>query len=110
MVLNILRKAFGKTTDATPKETAKKQASKAPAEPDLVGFVEYAVTELVDDPTKVNVKSTEKDDQIHIEISCDKPDIGKVIGKKGKTIGAIRSLATGVARRTGKHVKLDVLD
>ena len=45
-----------------------------------------------------------------IELSVEKADIGKIIGKKGKTINAIRTLLMSVASRNGIRVSLEILE
>ena len=66
---------------------------------DLEGFVDYVVRLLVDYPDEVNIKSEENDEGCTIQITCRKEDIGKIVGKRGKTIMAIRSLVSGAAGR-----------
>lgn len=77
---------------------------------DLENFVDYVVRALVDKPESVRVTSdTEKDVKV-IKIDCEKEDIGKVIGKHGKTIMAIRSLVSGAAGRLREKVSVEVVD
>ena len=45
-----------------------------------------------------------------IELKVEKSDIGKIIGKKGKTINAIRTLLMSVASRNGLRVNLEILE
>ena len=77
---------------------------------ELEGFVDYVVKALVDYPDEVSVDTVEKDDGMSIQIRCRKEDIGKIVGKRGKTIMAIRSLVSGAAGRQRKRVSVDVLD
>lgn len=77
---------------------------------DLEGFVDYVVRLLVDYPDEVNIKSEENDEGCTIQITCRKEDIGKIVGKRGKTIMAIRSLVSGAAGRQRKRVSVEVLD
>jgi len=77
---------------------------------DVVGFVDYVVRALVDEPTAVTVELTTNNDAHVIMIKCQKSDIGKIIGKSGKTIMAIRQLVTGAASRLSKQVNVEVLD
>ena len=76
----------------------------------LEGFVEYVVRTLVDAPDKVRVTTEENADNTVIRIECQKEDIGKVVGKKGKTISAIRSLVRGAAGKMNKVVTVEVND
>ena len=78
---------------------------------ELEGFVDYVVKALVDYPDEVTVDTVEKEDgSSSIQIRCRKEDIGKIVGKRGKTIMAIRSLVSGAAGRQRKRVSVDVLD
>ncbi len=77
---------------------------------DLEGFVDYVVRLLVDYPDEVNIRSEENDEGCTIQITCRKEDIGKIVGKRGKTIMAIRSLVSGAAGRQRKRVSVEVLD
>ena len=78
--------------------------------PGLEAFVLYVVKALVDEPDKVDLQTVEKNRINVIQIRCEKKDIGKIIGKSGKTISAIRSLVSSAAGRTGLRVTVDVLD
>ena len=76
----------------------------------LEAFVLYVVQALVDEPDQVTLQTVEKNRINVIQIRCIKKDIGKIIGKSGKTISAIRALVSGAAGRTGLRVTVDVLD
>ena len=108
MVLALLKKLIGGSqpaeSEAEPRTTAK------PGEPDVRSFVEFVVCSLVDAPDDVNVRTVENDRQTTVEVACQKSDIGKVIGKGGKTISAIRTLASGAGGRQGKRIMVEVLD
>jgi predicted RNA-binding protein YlqC (UPF0109 family) len=77
---------------------------------DLESFVDYIVRALVDEPEAVSVSSEEQSGSSVIKINCKKEDIGKIVGKKGKTIMAIRSLVSGAAGRMQKRVAVEVVD
>jgi hypothetical protein len=77
---------------------------------DLENFVDYIVRSLVDDPDAVRVSSEIGKESNIIKIDCKKDDIGKIIGKRGKTIMAIRSLVSGAAGRLKKRVTVEVVD
>jgi len=77
---------------------------------DLESFVDYVVKSLVDKPGEVSIATVAKDDGSVIQIRCCKEDIGKIVGKRGKTIMAIRSLVSGAAGRQHMRVSVDVLD
>ncbi len=73
-------------------------------------FVAYIVKNLVDCRDRVSIRETEGAQTLIIELSVEKSDIGKVIGKRGRTIRAIRTLLTSVASRHGVRVNLEILE
>jgi predicted RNA-binding protein YlqC (UPF0109 family) len=77
---------------------------------ELEHFVDYVVRALVDYPDEVNVSSREAENGTVIRISCRKEDIGKVVGKRGKTIMAIRSLVSGAGGRIQQRISVEVAD
>ncbi|MCR4573939.1 MAG: KH domain-containing protein [Lentisphaeria bacterium] len=76
----------------------------------LESFVNYVASSLVDNPEAVQVSTLEKDRLSVIQIRCEKRDIGKIVGKNGKTIAAIRLLVSGAGGRIGKRMTVEVLD
>ena len=90
----------------------------APAQPeqgsegmsDLEHFVDYVVRALVDQPELVGVTSVPEEKFTVIQVSCAKEDIGKIIGKNGKTISAIRALVNGAGKRFEKELTVEVMD
>lgn len=77
---------------------------------ELEGFVEYVVKELVDFPDEVEVSSETEGDSTMIQIVCRPGDRGKIIGKKGKTITALRALVASAAGRLQNRVTVEVMD
>ncbi|GAB1347856.1 KH domain-containing protein [Ignavibacteriales bacterium] len=74
-------------------------------------FVEFISKHLVDAPDKVIVEvRSEEEKKIVFALKVDANDIGKVIGKQGKTAQAIRTLLTAVAAKEGKRVILEIVD
>jgi hypothetical protein len=73
-------------------------------------FIEYIAKNLVDNPDKVVINEVGGSHTLIIELGVDKSDIGKIIGKKGKTINAIRTLLMSVASRNGLRVNLEILE
>ncbi len=73
-------------------------------------FIEYIVKNLVDNPDSVKITEVGGTQSLIIELSVQKSDIGKIIGKKGKTINAIRTLLMSVASRNGIRVSLEILE
>jgi uncharacterized protein len=73
-------------------------------------FVEYIVKNLVDNPDDVSITEIEGTRSLMLELSVHKLDIGKVIGKQGKTIHAIRTLLMSVASRNGIRVTIEIIE
>jgi len=71
-------------------------------------LVEHVVKTLVDKPEDVHVDSTEHEGKLVITVKVHDSDLGRVIGKDGQTIRAIRTLALVVSPR-GQEVSVDVL-
>jgi predicted RNA-binding protein YlqC (UPF0109 family) len=73
-------------------------------------LVEYIVKSLVDDPASVEVTVVEEEKSTILELRTAADDIGKVIGKHGRIIKAIRTVLQAAASKTGKHAVLEILD
>ena len=73
-------------------------------------FVEYIVKNLVDNPDQVRINEVGGTQSFIVELSVEKSDIGKIIGKRGKTINALRALLIAVAARNGLRVSLEILE
>ena len=81
-----------------------------PGTPDIEGLVRFIVTSLVDDPEAVEIVRTDGDGVITFEVSLDSADIGKVIGRQGRIIKAIRTLARAAGSLDDLQVEVEVLD
>ncbi len=53
---------------------------------------EYLVKQIVDDPDAVNVELSERDSGIRLDVTVGDGDMGRVIGKRGRVAGAIRTV------------------
>ncbi len=74
-------------------------------------FIEFIAKHLVDDPESVVVEENAKDENaFEISLKVGPEDVGKVIGKQGKTAGAMRTLLTAIAAKEGKKASLKILD
>jgi predicted RNA-binding protein YlqC (UPF0109 family) len=76
----------------------------------LVDLVALIARSLVDDPDAVRVREVEGDRFPRIELSVAQEDIGKVIGKDGRTAQSIRAVLSAAASKAGRRVHLDILD
>jgi uncharacterized protein len=73
-------------------------------------FVEYLVKNLVDDASAVQVELHEGERGMIIEVRVAKPDIGKVVGRQGRTVQALRTLVQTIGARHGKRVRVEVIE
>ena len=76
----------------------------------LVDLVSLLARSLVDHPDRVTVREVTGDRFPRIELVVAREDIGKVIGKDGRTAQAIRTLLNAAASKAGRRTHLDILD
>jgi predicted RNA-binding protein YlqC (UPF0109 family) len=74
-----------------------------------VELVEYVVKSLVDDPESVAVEESRESGQVVLELRVAEPDMGRVIGKSGRVINAIRSIVQIAAAKKGERVSLEII-
>jgi predicted RNA-binding protein YlqC (UPF0109 family) len=65
---------------------------------------------LVDQPDEVMVTLVEEDDAVTIELAVAPEDLGKVIGKQGRTARAMRSLLSAAAAKFDKRSRLEIIE
>ena len=65
---------------------------------------------LVDDPSKVEVSEEMEDDTTVIKLSVAKEDMGRIIGKEGRTAKAIRTLLNAVSTRNNAKAVLKIVE
>jgi len=73
-------------------------------------LVEFIVRSLVDNPDAVNLKEVEGEKASILELRVDQSDLGKVIGKQGRTAKAIRTILNASGVKCGKKVVLEILE
>ncbi|MGM0574148.1 MAG: KH domain-containing protein [Myxococcota bacterium] len=75
-------------------------------------LIEYIAKGLVDDPDEVDVRLTETDDNdVEIyELTTASDDLGKVIGRRGRTAQAIRAVVAAASARTGRKAHVEIVD
>lgn len=72
-------------------------------------LLKYIVKSLVDEPNEVNIKTVEGEKTIIMELRVADDDVGKVIGKHGKTINAIRTIVKSALNKDSKKVMVEIL-
>jgi predicted RNA-binding protein YlqC (UPF0109 family) len=74
-------------------------------------FIEFIAKHLVDNPDGVVIdEKIQEDKRVVLSLKVQADDVGKVIGKQGKTAQAMRTLLTAVAAKEGKRAVLEILD
>lgn len=81
-----------------------------PSSSPLVELVALIARSLVDQPDRVSVREVTGERFPRIELTVAREDIGKVIGKDGRTAQSIRALLNAAASKTGRRAHLDILD
>jgi uncharacterized protein len=76
----------------------------------LKELIRTIAVELVDHPDQVSVTEIAGDNNSLIELRVAKEDIGKVIGKEGRTAQSMRTLLTALSTKIGKRAHLDIVD
>ena len=66
------------------------------------------VKAIVDDPSSISITETEENGTVNLELSVAPDDMGKVIGKHGRTAKAIRTVMKAAANTDGKEVTVDI--
>jgi uncharacterized protein len=74
----------------------------------LQNLVLILARSLVDDAESVEVSGTETDSRVDLELRVAPDDMGKIIGRQGRTIRAIRTVAKAASVKLGKRVNVEV--
>nr|WP_276572550.1 KH domain-containing protein [Enorma phocaeensis] len=75
----------------------------------IADLVEYLVLSIVDDTDSVSLEVIDGERSSVIEITVAEADVAKVIGRRGRTIKAIRTLARALAARLGTAVEVEII-
>lgn len=73
-------------------------------------LVETIAKALVDDPTQVNTAEETEDDTLVIKLTVAKEDMGRIIGKEGRTAKAIRTILNAVSTKDNKKATLKIVE
>ncbi len=73
-------------------------------------LVKYIVTPIVEFPDKIDTREVDGEKSTIIELRVAESDLGKVIGKQGRTAKAIRTLLSAASARAGKRYSLEIIE
>ena len=73
-------------------------------------LVQYLARQLVNNPDAVEVKETPGDSASVVELKVAKEDLGRIIGKQGRTAQSIRTILNAAASRTNRKVILEIVE
>jgi hypothetical protein len=78
--------------------------------PTAVAALTYIATSLADDPSAVSVSVSEKGDKVVLSLALAADDIGRMIGRRGRTAQALRAVVAAAGARDGVTTTVDILD
>ena len=73
-------------------------------------LLEYLAKCLVDAPDEVSVALTEEESVVVLELCVAPDDVGRVIGRRGRVVHALRTVMNACAMKHGKRVVLEIID
>jgi len=76
---------------------------------DMREFIAYLIKNVVDNPDSVEVSVSEKPEEVLVEVRAAAQDIAKVVGRQGRTIKSLRTIAMVVGARLGMKVRLELI-
>ncbi len=87
-------------------------STNAVSAPIAVAVLEHIVRSIVDNPDDVQIKAVEEEDEegVVLEVHVAPGDLGRVIGRRGRTAMSIRSVVRAAAARDGVDVDVDFVD
>ena len=73
-------------------------------------LLELLARALVDDPDQVEVTEVEEPDELVLELRCAPDDVGKIIGRQGRTVRALRTLIDAAGEKHDRHYAVEVIE
>ncbi len=73
-------------------------------------LVEFIAKSLVDSPDAVSVQEVQEDDATVMELTVAKEDLGKIIGKQGRTARAIRTILGAASAKAKRRIILEIME
>jgi len=86
------------------------EGAQKPGEPALRELVDFLARGLVDRPEEVEVEEVSEPDAIVYELKVAEEDLGKVIGKQGRTAKALRTILSAASAKSRRRVILEILE
>ncbi|MFT4990129.1 MAG: putative RNA-binding protein YlqC (UPF0109 family) [Acidimicrobiales bacterium] len=78
--------------------------------PEAQDLLRHVVSSIVENPDAVSIEVSQDDDTIRFDVSVGDGDMGRVIGKRGRTAHAIRALVRAAAAKDGSSVDVEFVD
>jgi len=78
--------------------------------PEAADLLRHVVASIVENPDAVSIDASEDDDVVRFDVSVGDGDMGRVIGKRGRTAHAIRALVRAAAAKDGTSVDVEFVD
>ena len=97
-------------SDAADRGPARSAAPAGPGQPALRDLVDYLARGLVDHPEEVEVEEIAEPDALVFELKVAEQDLGKVIGKQGRTAKALRTVLSAASSKMRRRVILEILE
>jgi predicted RNA-binding protein YlqC (UPF0109 family) len=73
-------------------------------------FIAYLARQLVDEPDAVRVEEAEEDGALVLRLHVAPADLGKVIGRRGRLVRSLRTVARASAARSDRRVLLEIVE
>jgi uncharacterized protein len=78
--------------------------------PDMVALMSHLAKAIVDAPDEVTVEPFEENGQTVLELIVAEEDLGRVIGRNGRTARSLRTIMNSAAQRTRKRYQLEIVE
>lgn len=78
--------------------------------PTATAVLDHIVRSIVDDPDAVSIEASEARDKVRLEVRVGPGDLGRVIGRRGRTAQSIRAVVRAAAVKDGSDVDVDFVD
>lgn len=84
--------------------------SESASAPTAVAVITHIVTSIVDDPDAVSVEEVDENGKLRIDVRVGDGDLGRVIGRRGRTAASIRAVTRAAASKDGVELDIEFLD